>query len=237
MSCGHAENAITISISARNATREPGCDTGSSHDRAPSGVQGMCIKRFNGLGVAGFVKPSSDRPAARLSAQLSWCSDTPSSAYRGLSQAAIRVSCAPPEVSSTRVRMGWRRLVTSVSPTLKRFAKALDHPAPWKDESLLRRPEKEDSPSRRRGHGQKRGGANLGGQPLFDQTLRRYAHQGRSLTPKKPPGLRPKIDEQGKRLLQADLKERPAATLPQRREFLQRMAGECELATRRSPGQ
>src|SRR4051812_3238462 len=59
-------------------------------------------------------------------------------------------------------------------------------------------------------------------------SIKRYvgmAHQGRSLTPKKPPGLRPKIDEQGKRLLQADLKERPAATLPQRREFLQRMAG------------
>jgi transposase len=58
-------------------------------------------------------------------------------------------------------------------------------------------------------------------------SVKRYvgmAHQGRSLTPKKPPGLRPKIDEQGKRLLQADLKERPAATLPQRREFLQRMA-------------
>src|SRR3954447_1790965 len=61
---------------------------------------------------------------------------------------------------------------------LKRFAKALDHPAPWKDESLLRRPEKEDSPSRRRGHGQKRGGANLGGQPLFDQTLRWYGTPG-----------------------------------------------------------
>src|SRR5215212_7250946 len=61
---------------------------------------------------------------------------------------------------------------------LKRFAKALDHPAPWKDESLLRRPEQEDSPSRRRGHGQKRGGANLGGQPLFDQTLRRYGTPG-----------------------------------------------------------
>ena len=59
-------------------------------------------------------------------------------------------------------------------------------------------------------------------------SIKRYvgmAHQGRSLTPKKPPGLRPKIDEQGKRLLQADLEERPAATLPQRREFLQRMAG------------
>jgi transposase len=59
-------------------------------------------------------------------------------------------------------------------------------------------------------------------------SIKRYvgmAHQGRSLTPKKPPGLRPKIDKQGKRLLQADLKARPAATLPQRREFLQRMAG------------
>ena len=58
--------------------------------------------------------------------------------------------------------------------------------------------------------------------------IKRYvgmAHEGRSLTPKKPPGLRPKIDEQAKGLLQADLKERPAATLPQRREFLQRVAG------------
>ncbi len=58
-------------------------------------------------------------------------------------------------------------------------------------------------------------------------SIKRYvgmAHEGRSLTPKKPPGLRPKIDEQAKGLLQADLKERPAATLPQRREFLQRVA-------------
>ncbi len=58
--------------------------------------------------------------------------------------------------------------------------------------------------------------------------IKRYvgmAHEGRSLTPKKPPCLRPKIDEQAKGLLQADLKERPAATLPHRREFLQRVAG------------
>ncbi len=65
----------------------------------------------------------------------------------------------------------------------------------------------------------------------FDVSLssvKRYvgmAHEGRPLTPKKPPGLRPKIDEQGKRLLEADLQERPAATLPQRREFLRRVAG------------
>jgi len=45
-----------------------------------------------------------------------------------------------------------------------------------------------------------------------------------SLTPKKRPGLRPKIDEQGKRLLEAGLEKRPAATLPQRREYLQKVA-------------
>ncbi len=59
-------------------------------------------------------------------------------------------------------------------------------------------------------------------------SVKRYvgmAREGRLLTPMKRPGLHPKIGEQGKRLLQADLKERPAATLPQRREFLQRVAG------------
>jgi transposase len=74
-------------------------------------------------------------------------------------------------------------------------------------------------------------------------SIKRYvgmAHQGRSLTPKKPPGLRPNIDEQGKRILQADLKERPAATrpLPSRNAESSCSAwGECELETRRSPGQ
>jgi transposase len=59
-------------------------------------------------------------------------------------------------------------------------------------------------------------------------SVKRYvgtARQGRPLTPKKRPGLRPKINERGKKLLQADLQERPAATLPQRREFLKRVAG------------
>ena len=59
-------------------------------------------------------------------------------------------------------------------------------------------------------------------------SVKRYvgmAREGMPLTPMKRPGLHPKIDEQGKRLLQADLEERAAATLPQRREFLQRMAG------------
>src|SRR5215208_1363060 len=92
-----------------------------------------------------------------------------------------RPSCHPyrlPWRSSCSINHLAVRFIIPRSRSLKRFAKALDHPAPWKDESLLRRPEKEDSPSRRRGHGQKRGGANLGGQPLFDQTLRRYGTPG-----------------------------------------------------------
>jgi transposase len=59
-------------------------------------------------------------------------------------------------------------------------------------------------------------------------SVKRYvgmAREGRPLAPKKRPGLRPKLDEQSKKLLEADLQERPVATLPERREFLQRMAG------------
>jgi transposase len=51
-------------------------------------------------------------------------------------------------------------------------------------------------------------------------SVKRYANkmadEGRSLAPKKRPGSRPKLDESARRLLEADLKERPAATLPQR---------------------
>src|SRR5918998_4814068 len=59
-------------------------------------------------------------------------------------------------------------------------------------------------------------------------TVKRYAaaaREGSSLAPKKRPGSRPKLDEGARRLLEADLEERPAATLPERREFLQQMAG------------
>jgi hypothetical protein len=55
----------------------------------------MCMNRFNGLGFAGFFSPNSAKLAVRLSAQLSWYSMTLSRAYRGLSQAAMSVSCAP----------------------------------------------------------------------------------------------------------------------------------------------
>ncbi len=59
-------------------------------------------------------------------------------------------------------------------------------------------------------------------------TVKRYAataRQGKSLAPKKRPGSKPKLDEAAQKLLEADLQERPAATLPQRREFLWRVAG------------
>ena len=59
-------------------------------------------------------------------------------------------------------------------------------------------------------------------------TVKRYAataRQGRPLAPKKHPGSKPKIDEGARRLLEADLEERPAATLPERREFLRRTCG------------
>jgi transposase len=59
-------------------------------------------------------------------------------------------------------------------------------------------------------------------------SVKRYAklvEKGCSLAPKKRPGSKPKIDEDTRSLLEADLEERPAATLSERREFLRRVAG------------
>jgi transposase len=58
-------------------------------------------------------------------------------------------------------------------------------------------------------------------------TVKRYAataREGKPLAPKERPGSKPKLDEAARKLLEADLEERPAATLPQRREFLARVA-------------
>jgi transposase len=59
-------------------------------------------------------------------------------------------------------------------------------------------------------------------------TVKRYAavaREGRPLAPKKRPGSKPKMDGGARRLLERDMKDRPAATLPQRREFLRRACG------------
>ncbi len=59
-------------------------------------------------------------------------------------------------------------------------------------------------------------------------SVKRYAKMdtnGLSLAPKKPPGKTLKLDETATRLLEADLEERPTATLHQRREYLWMIAG------------
>jgi transposase len=59
-------------------------------------------------------------------------------------------------------------------------------------------------------------------------SVKRYvakANQGGSLTPKKHPGPRPKLDERARRLLEADVEKRPAVSLRERGRFLERVAG------------
>src|SRR5215208_3499779 len=59
-------------------------------------------------------------------------------------------------------------------------------------------------------------------------SVKRYAkvaRQGGSLRPKRSPGRHPKADERVRKLLEADLRERPAATLTQRRKYLRSVAG------------
>ena len=54
-------------------------------------------------------------------------------------------------------------------------------------------------------------------------SVKRYAktvREGGSLRPKRSPGRRPKANERVRRLLEADLRERPAANLTQRRKYL-----------------
>jgi transposase len=59
-------------------------------------------------------------------------------------------------------------------------------------------------------------------------SVKRYAklaEQGLPLAPKKRPGSKPKIDEAARRLLEADVEERPSATLAERHEYLGRVSG------------
>src|SRR5215218_7065072 len=59
-------------------------------------------------------------------------------------------------------------------------------------------------------------------------SVKRYAkaaREGRSLSPGKAPGKKPKLDEKARRLLKADVEERPFAKLSDRREYLQKVAG------------
>ncbi len=53
----------------------------------------------------------------------------------------------------------------------------------------------------------------------------RLANQGKSLTPRKGGGRPPKADETTKKLLEEDIRTRPAATVSERRHFLMSFAG------------
>ena len=59
----------------------------------------------------------------------------------------------------------------------------------------------------------------------------RMERQGDSLAPRKPPGRPPKSTDATRRLLLADLAERPAATASERRRYLERMMGESMSAS------
>jgi transposase len=55
----------------------------------------------------------------------------------------------------------------------------------------------------------------------------RIAQRGASLAPKKGGGRPPKIDQTAEKLLEEDVKERPAATVPERRSFLEHATGKA----------
>ena len=59
-------------------------------------------------------------------------------------------------------------------------------------------------------------------------SVKRYvgmAREGRSLAPKRRPGSKPKLDERARKLLAADVQERPFVTLSERRDYLKVVAG------------
>ena len=65
-------------------------------------------------------------------------------------------------------------------------------------------------------------------------SVKRYvnkAQRGESLAPKKRPGSAPKLDEKARRLLAADLEERPYLTLQERCDYMEATTG---LAVSRS---
>jgi transposase len=53
----------------------------------------------------------------------------------------------------------------------------------------------------------------------------RIASQGESLKPRQSPGRLRKADEKARVLLEKDVEERPSATIPQRRRFLEHITG------------
>ena len=59
----------------------------------------------------------------------------------------------------------------------------------------------------------------------------RIAQRGKSLAPRKGGGRPPKIDQTAEKLLEEDVKERPAATVSERRRFLEHTTGKALSAS------
>jgi transposase len=59
----------------------------------------------------------------------------------------------------------------------------------------------------------------------------RLAQRGMSLTPRKGGGRPPKIDQTAEKLLEEDVKERPAATVSERRRLLEHTTGKTLSAS------
>jgi transposase len=98
--------------------------------------------------------------------------------------------------------------------------------APLVHESLFGRPAKEDPPSCRPRDAKKRGCSRTFGVSRY--SVKRYAaarREGRPLTPKKHPGSKPKLDERARKVLEADVEERPIITLKERCRFLEEVVG------------
>ncbi len=116
-------------------------------------------------------------------------------------------------------------LLVAPFPLLEHLATVLGCVASWEDERVLRRPEEEDRRGRGKGDAQDRSRTDLRRGYLLSQALRRHGPRGEAPRSEETPGSKPKLDEGARKLLEADLRERPAATLPQRREFLRRVCG------------
>ena len=78
---------------------------------------------------------------------------------------------------------------------------------------------------------QEGGLSKSGAARLFDVSLssvKRYARitdRGASLEPRKGGGRPPKVDETIEKLLEEDVEKHPAATVPERRRFLEQLTG------------
>lgn len=76
-----------------------------------------------------------------------------------------------------------------------------------------------------RGMGQSEAARSFG---VSLSSVKRYVEalrKGGSLSPKKHPGSKPKVDERGRRLLESDVEERPTLSLLERCRFLEQSTG------------